>query len=281
MGDLSLEDCDRTSNRGLTLFRVMWDVQNIFLKKLKKVYNIRVKNLRNTIPEISMDKYIYIFDMDGVISQTSKIHFECWKEAFKKVNQKYVVDEKIYKKYFDGVTREKAIENYLTDMNEKNKVEIKKTVSENKNKIFNEVIDKLSVEDIIYKDNKLLIQKLRKEGAQMCLATSSKNASRLLKKIKYENIFEIIIDGNELEEKKLNSKPEPDIFNLCIEKIRRNKEEIIIIEDSISGVEAAIKSYCNKVIWIQRMEFTDIENEKMKSIGKNKLKIIHNMKEVK
>ncbi len=221
---------------------------------------------------------IYIFDLDGVITKTAEIHYECWRETFEELQQNFRFDREIYKKYFDGVSREAAINNFTKENKEfiKNKNEI----SEIKKFKYVSKLKKEKKENIIYADAEIMLKKIIDNGNQIGLATSSKNSKIILDKIGYGKIFNCIIDGNESEKIKIRSKPYPDIFNHCIHKLKKNyaNEEIVIIEDSISGVKAAIDSLAEKVIWIQRENFEiKIENEiKMKS---NKLKIVKSLKE--
>jgi beta-phosphoglucomutase-like phosphatase (HAD superfamily) len=221
---------------------------------------------------------IYIFDLDGVITKTAEIHYECWKETFEEMQQNFRFNREIYKKYFDGVSREAAINNFI---NENKEIKCnKKQVSEIKNIKYIAKLKKEKKENIMYEDSEIMIKKILANGNQLGLATSSKNSQVILDKIGYANIFNYIIDGIESEKMNLKSKPSPDIFNYCIKKLKKNykNEEIVIIEDSISGVRAGIDSIAEKIIWIQRDNF-DIKTEKEIKFKSNKLKIVKSLKE--
>ena len=65
-------------------------------------------------------------------------------------------------------------------------------------------------------------------------------------------MFDFIIDGTDLENKKLNGKPEPDIFLNVIKKLSLDKNRTFIFEDSSSGIISAVKSGVKFVVGVSR-----------------------------
>ena len=97
------------------------------------------------------------------------------------------------------------------------------------------------------------LQRLMETGTRIALATSS---SKALCKIKighraWSDIFECKIHGDDPE--LLRSKPAPDIFILCAQRMGVSPENIIVFEDSKNGIRAA-KGAGMKVVGI-RNEF--------------------------
>ncbi len=83
------------------------------------------------------------------------------------------------------------------------------------------------------------LRRLKDAGTRIALATSS---SKALCEIKighriWSNIFECKIHGDDSE--LLRSKPAPDIFILCAQRMAVDPEDIIVFEDSKNGIEAA------------------------------------------
>jgi len=206
----------------------------------------------------------YIFDLDGVISNTAKVHALAWKETFDEILTSLKLDlfdlDHDYHKYFDGISRDVAIKNFLkhkkislelgliTDCG----IESINGLANFKNKIFIEKINSLGEADFIFQDSLNLIRILRHNNKNIYLASSSKNASLILKKSNLFDAFKSIYDGNTIEEYNLKSKPFPDIFNFCIDRNNILADDVVIFEDSVNGIEAALTSKSNLVIGLDR-----------------------------
>ena len=61
-------------------------------------------------------------------------------------------------------------------------------------------------------------------------------ANKVLKIIELEDHFDCIITRDEVN----NAIPDPEIYLDMLEKLKVNKKEAIIIEDSVSGIKAAL-----------------------------------------
>ena len=206
----------------------------------------------------------YIFDLDGVISNTAKVHALAWKETFDEILTSLNLDlfdlDHDYHTYFDGISRDTAIKNFLKHK----KIDLElglitdcginsiNGLSNFKNKIFIEKINTLDETDFIFQDSLNFIRYLRDNNKNIYLASSSKNATFILKKINIFDAFKSIYDGNTIEEYNLKSKPFPDIFNFCIDRNNILADDVVVFEDSISGIEAALSSKSNLVIGLDR-----------------------------
>ena len=138
----------------------------------------------------------FIFDLDGVISNTAKVHAVAWKETFDEILTSFSQDlfdlDHDYHKYFDGISRDVAIKNFL----KQKKIELElglitdcdiksiNGLSNLKNKNFIEKINTLHQTEFIFQDSLNLINILKENNKNIYLASSSKNASFILKKIK-------------------------------------------------------------------------------------------------
>ncbi len=224
----------------------------------------------------------FIFDLDGVISNTAKVHAVAWKETFDEILTSFSQDlfdlDHDYHKYFDGISRDVAIKNFL----KQKKIELElglitdcdiksiNGLSNLKNKNFIEKINTLHQSEFIFQDSLNLINILKENNKNIYLASSSKNASFILKKINIFDAFKSIYDGNTIEEYNLKSKPFPDIFNFCIDRNNILADDVVIFEDSISGIEAALCSKSNLVIGLDRkkkLNKTEFKVPSCKSFG--------------
>lgn len=189
-----------------------------------------------------------IFDMDGVITDTAKIHFICWKKIFDefllklaKKNKKYFAPftESDYLQYVDGVSRTSGIKNFFTSRHIElaaNKVNTH-SLANKKTKLFMQAIDKSGVK--VFDSTIILVKKLKRNGVKVAVVSASKNCKKILAKAKIINLFDVIVDGKVARRLELKSKPDPAIFLEAAKRLAVKPEEAIIVEDALAGIKAA------------------------------------------
>ena len=106
---------------------------------------------------------------------------------------------------------------------------------EKKNSLYLYLISKMG-ENNILPGVKNLILELRREGVGVCLGSSSKNATVILKNLNLFNLFDGVVDGNHIT----LSKPDPEVFSKGSEILGVSPSDCIVFEDAASGVEAAL-----------------------------------------
>ena len=194
-----------------------------------------------------------IFDLDGVITDTASIHKTAWKEAFNKylkiISKKKFLNSD-YFNHIDGKPRLEAIHDYLNYRKIEKTKKLVNKINKEKNKLFRSL---LKTKDIkVFKDAIDLLNQIKKYNIKVAVASSSKNCRFILKKIKLLNKFDFIVDGVDLEVKKINGKPNPGIFLIALKKLSLNKKKTLIFEDSSSGIISAKKSGVQFVIGVAR-----------------------------
>ncbi|GIR29091.1 beta-phosphoglucomutase [bacterium] len=186
---------------------------------------------------------IIIFDFDGVILDSENSHFIAFNEGLKNLNINISEDE-YYSKYISLDDRG-VITNVVNDKNISVTNEEIDMIIKNKNDYFeSRLIDNSKlfpgVEELIIQLSKNFVLSIG----------SGANRSEIIKTLKNNNIydyFEIIVSANEVN----NPKPNPETYNRVLDNINTdfNINEIIVIEDSPGGIEAAksagLKVYCN------------------------------------
>lgn len=82
-----------------------------------------------------------------------------------------------------------------------------------------------------------LLLSLKNQGLTLALATTSslKSTTFLLNGLGLANIFDLIITGNDVK----IGKPDPEIYNLTLQKLSLNPSDVITFEDSPQGVGSA------------------------------------------
>ena len=176
---------------------------------------------------------IIIFDFDGVILDSENSHFIAFNEGLKKLNINISEDE-YYSKYISLDDRG-VIANVVNDKNISVTNEEIDMIIKNKNDYFeSRLIDNSKlfpgVEELIIQLSKNFVLSIG----------SGANRSEIIKTLKNNNIydyFEIIVSADEVN----NPKPNPETYNRVLDNINTdfNINEIIVIEDSPGGIEAA------------------------------------------
>lgn len=94
--------------------------------------------------------------------------------------------------------------------------------------------------DVLYPEVPGVLERLKKEGYQIALASSSslKTIQRMLRQCRLEQYFESVISGEQLKE----SKPNPEIYLKTMERLQRKPQECLVVEDSTYGVRAGVSA---------------------------------------
>ena len=175
----------------------------------------------------------FIFDLDGVITETSEYHFLAWKTVCKKIG--YDLTRKKNEE-LKGVNRNKCLDLIMKwgkiRLSEK---EIE-SLLEAKNNIYKDYIKDLNENDVC--EGVLnFINDAIKNNIKIALYSASRNAKRILCQLKIIDLFTVIIDGNNVS----NAKPDPEGFKIAADLTKTNTKDCVVFEDSISGIEGANK----------------------------------------
>ena len=175
----------------------------------------------------------FIFDLDGVITETSEYHFMAWKTVCKKIG--YDLTRKKNEE-LKGVNRNKCLDLIM----EWGKIRLSEkeieSLLEAKNNIYKDYIKDLNENDVC--EGVLnFINDAIKNNIKIALYSASRNAKRILCQLKIIDLFTVIIDGNNVS----NAKPDPEGFKIAADLTKTNTKDCVVFEDSISGIEGANK----------------------------------------
>lgn len=172
-----------------------------------------------------------IFDLDGVIVDTVPAHYVAWKAMADELNIPFTEEDN---EHLKGLSRTESMLKILELGNvTKSENEIIDYTTR-KNNIYVEIISKMTPQDILpgVLD---FIQQLKDNGISTAIGSSSKNTPTILKAVGLDTTFDAIVDGNQVT----HSKPDPEVFLKGAAKLGMKPEECVVLEDAISGVEAA------------------------------------------
>ncbi len=174
----------------------------------------------------------FIFDLDGVITDSAHYHYLAWKELADKIN--ITIDEE-FNETLKGVSRMESLERILKHGNRENDFsnEEKEKMATDKNDYYVSLIEQITSKDILPGIEGLL-KEIRANGIKIGLASASKNALLVLGNLQLLEYFDFIADAAICK----NSKPAPDIFLMAAEGLNVNPVNCIGVEDASAGVEA-------------------------------------------
>ncbi len=172
-----------------------------------------------------------IFDLDGVITSTTKEHYKAWTLLF--IKHFGIRLDPSLEVYTKGVSRIESFKVLL----EKSKVNLDdpkliECLANEKNEIYKELISEFD-ETKICPGVLDLLKYLKQNSIKIALGSASKNAPFLIRKLKLESYFDYIVNP---EEK--NSKPAPDIFLDALNHFGYKSSEAIAFEDAEAGIES-------------------------------------------
>ena len=175
----------------------------------------------------------FIFDLDGVITETSEYHYMAWKTVCKKIG--YDLTRKKNEE-LKGVNRKKCLDMIMEWGNIRLSEKEIESLLETKNNIYKDYIKDLNENDVC--EGVLnFINDAIKNNIKIALYSASRNAKRILCQLKIIDLFTVIIDGNNVS----NAKPDPEGFKIAADLTKTNTQDCVVFEDSISGIEGANK----------------------------------------
>jgi len=211
----------------------------------------------------------FIFDMDGVVTDTASIHAAAWKRLFDEflkkaaecsgtefqpfdVNSDYLL-------YVDGKPRYDGVKSLLESRgialpygSPEDDIS-KETVcglGNKKNRYFHEYIQTHKVEP--YESTVMLIKTLKSLGIYTAIISASRNADEVLSSAGVKPLFDIKVDGIDSDNLKLKGKPNPDIFLEAARQLGVKPERAAVVEDALAGVEAGRRGKFKLVIGVDR-----------------------------
>ena len=172
----------------------------------------------------------FIFDLDGVITDTAEYHYKSWQSLADEEDLFFnrEVNEKLR-----GVSRMASLD-IILDGKEVDE-DTKKEWTDRKNAYYQKYLEEITKENIL-DDMEAKLKRLKADGYKIAVGSSSRNARKVLKQLKIYDMFDAISDGNSVD----NAKPAPDLFLHTAKKLGLKPEECVVLEDAESGVEAAL-----------------------------------------
>jgi beta-phosphoglucomutase len=171
----------------------------------------------------------FIFDLDGVITDTAEYHFRGWKRLADEGGLTFTREDN---EHLRGIARRESLMLILKDrVYPEEKIQ---EMMERKNGYYLEFIKEISPRDLLPGARELL-EEIRAAGLKNALGSASKNAGEVIERLGIHSLFDAISDGHSVE----RQKPAPDLFLHAAQQLGLSPAECVVVEDAAAGIEAA------------------------------------------
>jgi beta-phosphoglucomutase family hydrolase len=210
-----------------------------------------------------------LFDLDGVLTQTAKIHAQAWKQMFDDFLREWAertgepfepFDRPTdYDEYVDGKPRLDGVHSFLqsrgidipmgspSDAPEEDTVH---ALGTRKNNLVLDLIQEQGVEP--YAGSVTFVERARDQGLRRAVVSSSTNCREVLVAAGIEHLFEVRVDGTVAEREGLAGKPAPDTFLAGARAFDAEPAEAAVFEDAQAGVQAGRAGDFGWVVGVDR-----------------------------
>jgi beta-phosphoglucomutase family hydrolase len=210
-----------------------------------------------------------LFDLDGVLTQTAKVHAAAWKRMF----DAFLLDRSRqtgepfrpfeiatdYSEYVDGKLRQDGVRAFLGSRaielpegaaDDPPTVQSVHGLGTRKNDIVLDLIERDGVE--VYVGSVRFVEVVRDAGLRRAVVSASKNCQQVLAAAGIEFLFEVRVDGVVAAEEGLRGKPAPDMFLAAAEALGVDPARCAVFEDAVAGVQAGRAGAFGWVVGVDR-----------------------------
>lgn len=205
----------------------------------------------------------FVFDLDGVITDTAKYHYIAWKELAAEIGIE--IDLK-FNEQLKGISRMDSLERILTLGNKNDaytEVE-KEALATKKNTHYVQLLQSLTPDDLL-PGVKTFLDEAKAKNIPCAIASASKNAPFILDKLGVMQDFDTIVDPATLKK----GKPDPEIFIQAALALGIEPAEAVGFEDAQAGIDGikAAGMYAVGVYSGEELHGADVIVEKLTDLN--------------
>lgn len=211
-----------------------------------------------------------LYDLDGVLTETAKLHEAAWKQVFDQV-----IDS--WNAAGHGTQAPFSRQDYLDDVDGRPRVEGVRTfleargidlpdgdadspadlgtvcgIATAKNDVVGRMIHDVGVE--AYPGSLRYLTAVAAAGLRRAVVSSSENAGPVLDSCGLSHLIEVRIDGVDVRDHHLAGKPDPATFRAAAERLGLDVAVCAVFEDAVAGVEAGRDGHFGAVIGVNRAD---------------------------
>jgi len=211
-----------------------------------------------------------LFDLDGVLTQTAKVHAAAWKEMFdayltrraQATGEPLVPFDPVkdYDEYVDGKPRYDGVRSFLASrgielpegsLDDPPDAETVHGLGNRKNELVLKLIHEQGVQP--YEGSVRYVKAARDAGLPRAVVSSSANAHDVLKAAGILELFDEVVDGVVAEREHLRGKPAPDTFLRGATALAVEPSAAVVFEDALAGVQAGHDGRFGFVVGVDRV----------------------------
>lgn len=177
-----------------------------------------------------------IFDMDGVLIDAKEWHYESLNKALRLFG--YEISRYEHLVTYDG----------LPTASKLNMMSLEKNLPRGLHKYINALKQQYTMEEVFLHCRPLFIHEyalstLKSEGYRLAVASNSIRASVeiMMKKSNLEKYLDFYLSNEDVTK----AKPDPEIYQTAISKLKLSPKECLVVEDNKNGIQAATAAGAN------------------------------------
>ncbi|MGP4050203.1 HAD family hydrolase [Streptomyces sp. 2A115] len=220
---------------------------------------------RDAPAPVLRDVRAVVFDTDGVITDSARVHAAAWKTAFDAFLSAHPSEDPArcrpfdvrddYLRYVDGKSRLDGAADFLAARGIELSDETVRAVAADKERLFVQRLREHGAD--AYPGTIRLVRALRRAGVPCAAASASRHAGELLARAGVLDLFDVLMDGGEAARLGLAGKPQPDLFLEAVRRLGVPADGAAVVEDALAGVEAGRRGGFALVVGVDRTAGTD------------------------
>jgi beta-phosphoglucomutase family hydrolase len=231
------------------------------------------KDAMGSLPGIDLPRHVSacLFDLDGVLTQTAKVHAAAWKQMFDDFLSRREPREGEdlsplrlpgdYVRHIDGKLRADGVSSFLGSRgidlpegmpDDPRSAETVHGLANRKNEIVVRLLEENGVD--VYEGSVRFVEAVRAAGLRRAVVSASKNCRAILLAAGIDHLFEVRIDGIVAEAEGLQGKPAPDTFLAAAQALGVAPHDAAVFEDAEAGVEAGRAGAFGYVVGVDRSD---------------------------
>jgi beta-phosphoglucomutase family hydrolase len=208
-------------------------------------------------------------DLDGVITKTARLHAAAWKRLFDDYLGGLAARtgaaftpfdlEEDYRLHLDGKPRHDGVRDFLKSRgmtlplgasSDRAERETLYGLGNKKDVYFDAALRESGV--AVYPGTVEFLRLAKRSGLKMAVVSSSHHCAPILEAVGLTDLFDVRVDGHEIDRLSLPGKPAPDAFLEAARRLAVRPRRAIVIEDALAGVQAGHAGDFGLVVGVNR-----------------------------
>jgi beta-phosphoglucomutase family hydrolase len=215
----------------------------------------------------------WLFDLDGVLTDTASVHDAAWKQTFDEVLARFsggapafrpfdpVAD---YEQFVDGKPRLDGVRSFLASReihlpegtaDDPPGLGTVNSVGRRKNELLLEMLESAGVSP--FPGSVVLVRALRALGRRIAVVSASENCAAVLEAAGISDLVDVRVDGHVATEHGLAGKPAPDTYLYAAKLLDVEPDHGAVVEDAPAGVASGRAGHFGLVVGVSRGATSD------------------------